>query len=69
MNKKKLLPLLALLAVVLYLTLRNRPESETNQTETKAETQSPETIGEAEIVILSVNDMHASIDQLSLIHI
>ncbi len=63
MNKKKLLPLLALLAVVLYLTLRNRPESETNQTETKAETQSPETTGEAEIVILSVNDMHASIDQ------
>lgn len=63
MNKKKLLPLLALLAVVLYLTLRNRPESETSQTETKAETQSPETTGEAEIVILSVNDMHASIDQ------
>ena len=63
MNKKKLLPLLALLAVVLYLTLRNQPESETRQTETKVETQNPETTGEAEIVILSVNDMHASIDQ------
>ena len=63
MNKKKLLPLLALLAVVLYLTLRNRPESETNQTETKVETQNSETTGDAEIVILSVNDMHASIDQ------
>ena len=63
MNKKKLLLLLALLAVVFYLTLRNRPESEANQTETRVEAQNSKTNGDAEIVILSVNDMHASIDQ------
>ena len=57
MNKKKLLLLLALVAVVLYLVLRNQPESQTERNDT----QSNET--EAEIAILSVNDMHASIDQ------
>ena len=57
MNKKKLLLLLALVAVVLYLVLRNQPESQTERNDT----QSNET--EVEIAILSVNDMHASIDQ------
>ena len=47
----------ALLAVVLYLVLRNQPESQTERTDTQP------TEAEAEIVILSVNDMHASIDQ------
>lgn len=49
--------MLALLAVVLFLVVRNQPQeqAETKQTETS-------TVGEAEIVILSVNDMHASID-------
>ena len=61
MNKKKLLLVLALVAVVLFLTLRNKSDeaSETKETkETPAATQ-----GETEIAILSVNDMHASIDQ------
>ena len=47
----------ALLAVVLYLVLRNQPESQTERTDTQP------TEAEAEIVILSVNNMHASIDQ------
>lgn len=59
MNKKKLLLLLALLAVVLFLTLRKAPENQVGNTE-KTENQIG---GEADIVILSVNDMHASIDQ------
>ncbi len=59
MNKKKLLLLLALLAVVLFLTLRKAPENQDGNTE-KTENQVG---GEADIVILSVNDMHASIDQ------
>ena len=59
MNKKKLLLLLALLAVVLFLTLRKAPEKQVGNTE-KTENQVG---GEADIVILSVNDMHASIDQ------
>ncbi len=59
MNKKKLLLLLALLAVVLFLTLRKAPENQDGNTE-KTENQIG---GEADIVILSVNDMHASIDQ------
>ena len=59
MNKKKLLLLLALLAVVLFLTLRKAPENQVGNTE-KTENQVG---GEADIVILSVNDMHASIDQ------
>lgn len=59
MNKKKLLLLLALLAVVLFLTLRKAPENQDGNTE-KTENQVG---GETDIVILSVNDMHASIDQ------
>lgn len=59
MNKKKLLLLLALLAVVLFLTLRKAPENQDGNTE-KTENQIG---GETDIVILSVNDMHASIDQ------
>lgn len=57
MNKKKLLLVLALVAVVLYLVLRNPPQSPTEPTKT------PVAAGETEIVILSVNDMHAAIDQ------
>ncbi len=56
MNKKKLLLVLALLAVVLFLTLRHEPESE-NKT---VESQPIESV--AEIDILSVNDMHSNID-------
>ncbi len=48
---------LALVAVVLYLVLRNQPESQPKQAESQGTTD------ETEIVILSVNDMHASIDQ------
>ena len=60
MNKKKLLLLLALLAVVLFLVLRNQPEEETLA---KRQSESAVNADESEIVILSVNDMHASIDQ------
>ena len=56
MNKKRLLLLLALLAVVLYLTHRNQPDSATKQTDNQA------AAFDAEIAILSVNDMHANID-------
>lgn len=56
MNKKKLLLVLALVAVVLYLVLRNQPEGETQRAETSAAAD------ETELVILSVNDMHANID-------
>ena len=56
MNKKKLLLVLALVAVVLFLVLRNQPESETQRTETSVAAD------ETELVILSVNDMHANID-------
>ena len=61
MDKKKLLLVLALLAVVLYFTLRNQPETEPQSSGTP-QTETPSVTGEAEIVILSVNDMHASID-------
>jgi 5'-nucleotidase len=57
MNKKKLLLLLALLAVVLYLILHYQPENQTKQSENQV------AVGETEIAILSVNDMHSSIDQ------
>ncbi len=57
MDKKKMLWVLALVAVVLYLVLRNQPESQPKQAESQGTTD------ETEIVILSVNDMHASIDQ------
>ena len=61
MNKKKLLLLLALLAVVVLLVFRNKPQSETKMTETE-QTETPVAVDETEIVILSVNDMHANID-------
>ncbi len=61
MNKKKLLLVLALVAVVLFLTLRNRSQDETETKDTKEAPAA--TQGETEIAILSVNDMHASIDQ------
>lgn len=57
MNKKKLLLMFALLAVVLFLVLRNQSEEASKP----AESQPVE--GATEIAILSVNDMHASIDQ------
>ena len=59
MNKKKLLLILALLAVVLFLTLRNQPENEAKQVENKSVAME---VDEAEIAILSVNDMHSNID-------
>lgn len=61
MNKKKLLLVLALVAVVLFLILRPRSNDEGEQTETK-QTETPVSAGEGEVVILSVNDMHANID-------
>ena len=61
MNKKKLFLLLGLLAVVLWLTLCNRSQKEPQQAETR-KTEKATTAGDAEIVILSVNDMHSSID-------
>ena len=63
MNKKKLLLALALVAVVLFLLLRPRNNDEKGQTESTKQTETQATAGDAEIVILSVNDMHASIDQ------
>ena len=60
MNKKKLLLVLALVAVVLFLTLRNKSDDATETKETKGIPAS--TQGETEIAILSVNDMHANID-------
>jgi len=56
MNKKKLLLALALVAVVLYLVLRNQSNDPTQPSET------PVAEGETEIVILSVNDMHSNVD-------
>ncbi len=61
MNKKKLLLLLAMLAVVLWLVLRNQPQNGTKQTEAKP-TETSASVDEKEIAILSVNDMHSSID-------
>lgn len=63
MNKKKFLLVLALVAVVLFLVLRPRSNNEGEQTQTTKQTESQSAAGDAEIVILSVNDMHASIDQ------
>ena len=48
--------MLALVAVVLFLVLRYQPEIETKQVENQVATD------ETELVILSVNDMHANID-------
>ena len=59
MNKKRLLLLLALVAVVLYLVLRYQPQNQTEQTD---RTETPVSEGETEVAILAVNDMHASID-------
>ena len=56
MNKRRLLLLLALVAVVLYLVLHYQPR---NQPETA---EAPVTEGETEVAILAVNDMHANID-------
>ena len=58
MNKKKLLLLLALLAIVLYLILRNQPQKEAEQ-----QVEKPVAAGETEVNILTVNDMHSAIDQ------
>lgn len=63
MNKKKLLLALALVTVVLFLVLRPRNNDEKEQTESTKQTETQTTAGDAEIVILSVNDMHASLDQ------
>ena len=60
MNKKKMLLVFAMVAVVMFLLLRNQPQSETTETKQR---ETPVAAGEAEIAILSVNDMHASIDQ------
>jgi 5'-nucleotidase len=63
-KKKRLLLVLALLAIVLFLVLRPRSKDEGGQTETKQTgTEAPASVGDGEVVILSVNDMHASIDQ------
>lgn len=56
MNKKRLLLLLALVAVVLYLVLHYQPQ---NQPETA---EAPVREGETEVAILAVNDIHANID-------
>ena len=58
MNKKKLLLLLALLAVVAFIYLRP------GQKESTETTKSPDAVArEIEVNILSVNDMHSSVDQ------
>ena len=62
MNKKKMLLMLALVAVVLFLVLRNQ-NSESNEGKDSSVTkEAPADATEAEIVILSVNDMHSNID-------
>ena len=48
--------MLALVAVVLYLVLRYQPQTENKQEQTSIGAD------ETELVILSVNDMHANID-------
>ena len=59
MNKKKLLMMLAFLAVVMILLLRHQSNESSEQTVSQP-------VGdETEIVILSVNDMHSSIDQFA----
>ena len=57
MNKKKLLLMFAFLAAVMFLLLYKQSDEQPKQTENQA------VANETEIVILSVNDMHASIDQ------
>ena len=72
MDKKKLLLVFALVAVVLFFVLRNQSNEPAESTETQKATvekeettpsNSPSGSGEGEIVILSVNDMHSNIDQ------
>lgn len=52
--------ILALLAVVMFLVMHNGSDDATVRSEQKTDTAAK---GDAEIVLLSVNDMHASIDQ------
>ena len=63
MSKKKLLLELALFALVLFLVLRPHSDNATEQQDRNEQTATPVSGGEGEVVILSVNDMHASIDQ------
>ena len=58
MNKKRLLLLLALLAIVAFIYLRPSQNESAETTETSATVA-----GETEVNILTVNDMHAAIDQ------
>ena len=71
MDKKKLLLVFALVAVVLFFVLRNQSSDPAESTETQTITDekemttssnSPSESGETEIAILSVNDMHSNID-------
>ncbi len=62
MNKKKMLLMLALVAVVLFLVLRNQNSESNEATEATVTKEAPVDATEAEIVILSVNDMHSNID-------
>ena len=57
MNKKKLLLLIALMAVVAYLVLRNQTQTANNQDDV------PVADSEIEVGILTVNDIHSAIDQ------
>ena len=62
MNKKKMLLMLALVAVVVFLVLRNQHSESNEATEATVTKEAPVDATEAEIVILSVNDMHSNID-------
>ena len=58
MNKKRLLLLLALLAIVAFIYLRPSQNESAETTETPTAV-----VGETDVNILTVNDMHAAIDQ------
>ena len=62
MNKKKMLLMLALVAVVLFLVLRNQNSESNEGMDSSVTKEAPADATEAEIVILSVNDMHSNID-------
>ena len=62
MNKKKMLLMLALVAVVLFLVLRYQKSEPNEATESTVTKEAPVDATEAEIVILSFNDMHSNID-------
>ena len=62
MNKKKMLLMLALVAVVVFLVLRNQHSESNEAAEATVTKEAPVDAAEAEIVILSVNDMHSNID-------